>query len=129
MKKAEFVVSKVRFFLKEEDDVDDVIIYDLLATVRTATVVELARGKCLKEACNNWIASFEDINDKNFIDAINAKRMNEGLEALDPEKDPDIVYEIDDYVNSLSGSELFAALADGIKHYYVDWSKVPVCGS
>ena len=53
MKKVEFVFNGVRFFLTEEDTTTDVVIYDLEATIRTSTVVELARGSSLKEACNN----------------------------------------------------------------------------
>ena len=129
MKKVEFVSNGVRFFLTEEDTTTDVVIYDLEATIRTSTVVELARGSSLKEACNNWIVSFEDIYDKRLIDAVNGWRERIGISILDVDKDPDILYEIDDFINSQTDVNLYKAISNDMQHYYVDWSKVESCGA
>lgn len=129
MKKVEFVFNGVRFFLTEEDTTTDVVIYDLEATIRTSTVVELARGSSLKEACNNWIVSFEDIYDKRLIDAVNGWRERIGISILDVDKDPDILYEIDDFINSQTDVNLYKAISNDMQHYYVDWSKVESCGA
>ena len=129
MKKEEFVSNGVRFFLTEEDTTTDVVIYDLEATIRTSTVVELARGSSLKEACNNWIVSFEDIYDKRLIDAVNGWRERIGISILDVDKDPDILYEIDDFINSQTDVNLYKAISNEMQHYYVDWSKVESCGA
>ena len=129
MKKVEFVSNGVRFFLTEEDTTTDVVIYDLEATIRTSTVVELARGSSLKEACNNWIVSFEDIYDKRLIDAVNGWRERIGISILDVDKDPDILYEIDDFINSQTDVNLYKAISNDMQHYYVDWSKVETCGA
>ena len=125
MKVKIFTVDNVEF--KIESDTEEVVIYDLIATQLSPdhTPVIVGHGKCLKEACDDWLASNYDISNEQLVESINAWRQNEGLDIL--AEDEDLLFEIDKFINSKEGIELFCILNDG-RFYFVDWSKIE-CGT
>lgn len=121
MKTKEFTVDDVKFVISSSSE--EVIIYDLLATKCSPNnePVIVGRGKCLKEACNSWLASDSDISTEQLVESINAWRQNEGLDVLgEPD---DLLTEVDNFINEKTGIELFCILNDG-RFYFIDWSTV-----
>ena len=116
-----FTVNDVEFNINS--DTEEVMIYDLIATQLAPNhkPVVVGRGRTLKEACNDWLASNNDISTEQLVESINAWRQNEGLDLLEGEED--LLTEIDEFINSKDGIELFCILNDG-RFYFIDWGKI-----
>lgn len=116
-----FTVNDVEFNISS--DTEEVMIYDLIATQLAPNhkPVVVGRGRTLKEACNDWLASNNDISTEQLVESINAWRQNEGLDLLEGEED--LLTEIDEFINSKDGIELFCILNDG-RFYFIDWGKI-----
>ena len=82
---------------------------------------EIATGKTLWCACNNWFTkSTAEVNIENFTERL--------IEKLGTDLSDDILinrYQIDNFLDELTGEEYFKLLRKGHHQYYVKWENDP----
>ena len=83
-------------------------------------VEEIARGNTLKEACENWLKT-EDISENLFTNFEHYIETN----GIDINSSPcELAHHFDEFLKKSSGEEIFAFLAQDVKHNYVEWYKL-----
>lgn len=86
---------------------------------------QLATGVTLKEACKAWLESYDDID--NLVVNMELWAIETGVTAELQEGDAaTITAKFDEFIESLSGEELFELMATE-NEIYIDWSVIPVC--
>lgn len=86
---------------------------------------QLATGATLKEACKAWLESYDDID--NLVVNMELWAIETGVTAELQEGDAaKITAKFDEFIESLSGEELFELMATD-NEIYIDWSVIPVC--
>lgn len=113
MKKAEVVLDGKTYTVENTSN-SNVSIFGL---DNNGVPQEIANGKTLWCACNNWFTnSTEESNVSGIVEAL--------VNKLGEELNEDFLiarYQIDSFLDSLSGEEYFKLLRKGQHQYYVKW--------